>query len=498
MTIEECGGEPLFLALDLGSNSFHLLLASFRQGKMVRLDRRKEVVRLASGLRADGSLSEDVRQLALKTLSAFSPQLRDLPRSHVRVVGTNTLRAARDSKRFLEEAERALGHPIDIISGIEEARLIYLGVAKDLEPREGLRLVIDIGGGSTELVLGDNSPRRLESLYMGCVSYSQRYFPDGRLDRAAYRRAVSAARREVIGVAGQLGYRPWREAVGSSGTIRAIGGMLQQRGHNVITLPALQALRDDILAHDAVDQLCVPGLSSDRSEVIAGGLAILEGLFLELDIAELEVSEYAMREGIIHDLAGRFHHRDKRQETLEEMMDTYHVDVSQAQRVGRVAVDLARQLQLGETDAEVLRWAADLHEIGLAVSHAGYQKHSSYIVQHADMQGFSRHEQAQLGFLLLNHRRKLHEVDAAYGFTPDWRMVLCLRVACLLHRARRGQITTECCAVLRGPMAFTLALDADWLSQHPLVVDDMQAEAKYWKRLGYDLQVEARQGTVQQ
>jgi exopolyphosphatase/guanosine-5'-triphosphate,3'-diphosphate pyrophosphatase len=498
MAIEKRGQEPLYLALDLGSNSFHLLLACFRQGKMVRLDRRKEVVRLASGLNEDGSLSAEVRELALTTLSAFSPLLQGLPRSHVRIVGTNTLRAARDSQGFLEEAERALGHPIDIISGIEEARLIYLGVAKDLEPREGLRLVIDIGGGSTELVLGDNSPRQLESLYMGCVSFSQRYFPGGRLDHAAYRRAVWAARREVTGIAGQLGQRPWREAVGSSGTIRAIGAMLEPRGHPLITLPALQSLRDEILTFNAVEDLSVPGLSSDRCAVIAGGMAILEGLFLELDIAELEVSKYAMREGIIHDLAGRFHHRDKRQETLELMMSTYHVDVNQAQRVGQIAVDLARQLQLGKTQVEVLRWAADVHEIGLAISHAGYQKHSAYIVQHADMQGFSRQEQAQLSFLVLNHRRKLQEVDAAYGFFPDWRLVMCLRIACLLHRSRRGQEVMDVAIAIGDRMAFTLILDGQWLLQHPLVAADLQAEVKYWKRLGYDLQLEQRDGAVQE
>ena len=419
--------EPTYLALDLGSNSFHLVLATFREGKMVRLDQRKETVRLASGLDGDGRLSEEAQERALQALRGFSALVVDLPPSRVRAVGTNTLRVAKNATRFLRRAEAVLGHRIDIISGIEEARLIYLGVSKDLATGEGQRVVVDIGGGSTEVVLGDTKPLWLESLYMGCVSYSRRFFPDGKLKPRAYAKAVRAARRELLGLSGKLGYAMPDEVVGSSGTIRALGGILSAQGQADITLAGLEGIRDAILGFNTTAEIDIPGLSQDRAPVIVGGLAILEALFRELNIAHMQVSDYAIREGIIHDLAGRFHHRDKRQETLEGMMKNYQIDLNQAQRVGNIATRLWQQISLDPQsgDCEMLRWAANLHEIGLALSHAGYQKHGAYILQNADMPGFSRQEQQLLGFLVLNHRRKFRGIDANYGFEPDWGLVLC-------------------------------------------------------------------------
>lgn len=484
--------EPNYLALDLGSNSFHLLLATFREGKMVRLDRRKETVRLASGLGEDGTLSEEAQERALHCLQGFRSLVVDLPPSRVRAVGTNTLRAARNSTDFLRRAEQALGHRIDIISGIEEARLIYLGVSRDLATGEGRRLVVDIGGGSTEVVVGDTVPRRLESLYMGCVSYSQRYFPDGKLRKSAYRNAVRAARSEALGLAGQMGPDSWQEAVGSSGTIRALGSILAARGQQHITLAGLHEIRDELLAFDTVGEISLPGLSADRSVVIVGGLAILDALFQELSIEQMDVSDYAVREGIIHDLAGRFHHRDKRQETLEGLMKAYHVDLPQAQRVGDLAVSLWQQLDRSQdpADCEMLRWAANLHEIGLAISHAGYQRHGAYVLQHADLPGFSRQEQHLLSFLVLNHRRKLKPVKAAYGFEPDWEMVLCLRLACIFTRSRRDNLPAALGLIPTGDHSYLLRLDEQWLSRHPLEKDDLLQEARYWKRVDYTLELE--------
>jgi exopolyphosphatase/guanosine-5'-triphosphate,3'-diphosphate pyrophosphatase len=487
------GGEPVYLALDLGSNSFHLLLATFREGKMVRLDQRKETVRLASGLASDGRLSQDAQKRALQALQGFGSLVVDLPPSRVRAVGTNTLRVAKNSSGFLLRAEAALGHRIDIISGIEEARLIYLGVSKDLATGPGQRLVVDIGGGSTEVVLGDTMPRSLESLYMGCVSYSRRFFSLGKLNRGAYLKAVRAARRELLGLGGKLGATPWEEAVGSSGTIRAIGSMLNSKGQQEITLDGIIEIRDAMLKFNNTADITLPGLSSDRGEVIAGGLAILEALFRELAIDTMQVSDYAVREGIIHDLAGRFHHRDKRQETLEGMMKSYHVDVAQAQRVGDVATGLWQQVASGEpySDGEILRWAANLHEIGLALSHAGYQRHGAYILQHADMPGFSRQEQLLLGFLVLNHRRKFKRMDASYGFQPDWGMVLCLRLACIFARPRRDHMPATLQLSVTGNRKFCLRIDRKWLADNPLVKDDLKIEARHWKRLDYKLRLKS-------
>ncbi len=477
--------EPTYLALDLGSNSFHLVLATFREGKMVRLDQRKETVRLASGLDDNGNLSDEAQERALETLRGFSTLAVDLPSSRVRAVGTNTMRVAKNASHFLRRAEATLGHHIDIISGIEEARLIYLGVSKDLATGDGKRVVIDIGGGSTEVVLGDTRPLWLESLYMGCVSYSRRFFPEGKLKPRAYAKAVRAARRELMGLSGKLGYAMPDEVVGSSGTIRALGSILSAQGQQDITLSGLEGIRDAILRFETTEEIDIPGLSEDRAPVIVGGLAILEALFRELNIAHMQVSEYAIREGIIHDLAGRFHHRDKRQETLEGMMKSYQVDLQQAQRVGSIAVRLWQQISLDPQsgDCEILRWAANLHEIGLALSHAGYQKHGAYILQHADMPGFSRQEQQLLGFLVLNHRRKFRGIDANYGFEPEWGMVLCLRLACIFSRSRRDNLPGKLALRIAGVRRFELELDQAWLDDNPLVRDDLKTEARYWKRL---------------
>lgn len=483
--------EPNYLALDLGSNSFHLLLATFREGKMVRLDRRKETVRLASGLGEDGQLSLEAQERALNCLQGFRSLVVDLPASRVRAVGTNTMRAARNSIDFLRRAEASLGHSIDIISGIEEARLIYLGVSRDLATGDGQRLVVDIGGGSTEVVLGDTAPRRLESLYMGCVSYSQRFFPEGKLRKNHYRKALRAAQSELLGLAGQFGDNSWQEAVGSSGTIRAIGSVLAARGYQAITLAGLHEIRDELLSYDNFAEINLPGLSADRSMVIAGGLAILDAIFQELDIETMQVSDYAIREGIIHDLAGRFHHRDKRQETLEGLMRDYHVDVKQAQRVGNLAATLWTGLDkvTDPGDCEMLRWAANLHEIGLSISHAGYQRHGAYILQHADLPGFSRQEQQHLGFLILNHRRRIKPPKASYGFEPDWPMVLCLRLACVFARSRRDNLPSILALKDTGELSFLLGVEERWLADHPLEKDDLAVEARHWKRAGYTLEI---------
>ena len=458
---------------------------------MVPLDQRKETVRLASGLGADGRLGAQAQERALQALHGFSSLAVDLPPSRVRAVGTNTLRVAKNASSFLQRAEAAFGHRIDIISGIEEARLIYLGVSRDLATGQGQRLVIDIGGGSTEVVLGDTVPRCLESLYMGCVSYSRRFFPDGKLRKKAYRNAVRAARRELLGLSGKFGDESWDEVVGSSGTIRAIGGVLAGKGQQQITLDGITDIRDSILSFDNTADIDLPGLSSDRSAVIAGGLAILEALFRELAIEHMQVSDYAIREGIIHDLAGRYHHRDKRQETLEGMMKSYQVDAKQAQRVGDVAAQLWQQMSGSELldDCEILRWAASLHEIGLAISHAGYQKHGAYILQHADLPGFSRQEQMMLGFLVLNHRRKFKGANASYGFEPDWRMVLCLRLACIFARPRRDNLPRTLRLKVTGDRKFSLRIDGRWLDENSLVEDDLKVEARYWKRLDYKLKL---------
>lgn len=488
--------DEIYAALDLGSNSFHLLLARFDGRRLMVVDRYKDTVRLATGLQDDGNLSDEVMRRALQALEKMAERIRPLPKNYVRVVGTNTLRAAKNRDVFLAKAEKILGVPINIISGLEEARLIYLGVAKDFTPEDKTRLVVDIGGGSTELVLGRNKPLKLESLYMGCVSFSRQFFPEGRLTRRAYEKALLAARSEVQGLASEFSDSNWDQAVGSSGTIRSIERVLDGMGLNrnhVITAEGLEALSQEVIAAKHADLLELPGLDADRRAVFAGGLAVLHGIFDELCIDEMHVSVYAIREGLIYDLAGRLHHRDKRIETIERMMEQYRVDRAQSRRVARLAMTLLQQVehQIETEQAErLLQWAVDLHEIGLSIAHSGYHKHGAYIVANSDMPGFSRQEQQLLSFLVLNHRRKLKPEPEAYGFSPDWRLVTVLRLACLFLRRRDGALVPS--AGIRigfHGVRCRLQLPAGWLDQHPLTREDLLQEKQLLAAIGLELSV---------
>ncbi len=490
----------IYAALDLGSNSFHLLLARFHHGHLVVVDRYKDMVRLASGLGDDGRLDPVAIERALHSLEKFAERIRPLSPERVRVVGTNTLRAASNGDGFLLRAEAILGVPVSVISGVEEARLIYLGVASDVAPDAGSRLVVDIGGGSTELVLGGDQPLRLESLYMGCVSYSRRFFPEGRLSRRRYQRALIEARSEIQGVASQFGSRHWREAIGSSGTIRAIERVLDRLGLNrnhVITAEGLEALVARLLRFDHFSEIELPGLDAQRREVFVGGVAVLQALFIELGIGGMQVSARAIREGMLYDLAGRLQHRDKRQETIEQMMQQYHVDRAQVVRVEALALRLFEQvrdqLDTGpELAQRLLRWAVSLHELGLAISHNGYHRHGAYILNHGDMAGFSRQEQRQLGFLVLNHRRKPSRPEQRQGQPPDWRLAIVLRLACLFLRRRdEAAVPPELSLRFAGETC-QLGLPAGWLEAHPLTAELLRQEARQLRAVGLRLKAGAR------
>jgi exopolyphosphatase / guanosine-5'-triphosphate,3'-diphosphate pyrophosphatase len=489
--------DEVYAALDLGSNSFHLLLARFDGPRLIVLDRYKESVRLGSGLQPDGSLSDEAMMRAWQALEKIAERIRPLPSAYVRVVGTNTLRIAKNRDLFLARAEKILGVPINIISGREEARLIYLGVGKDFTPEDRTRLVVDIGGGSTELVLGRNKPQKLESLYMGCVSFSRLYFPDGQITRRSYQKALLAARSEVQGLVSEFNVSNWDEAVGSSGSIRSIERVLDSMGLNqnhLITADGLNRLAEELIAAKDVALLELPGLDEDRRPIFAGGLAVLHGVFAELKISAMHVSMYAIREGIIYDLAGRLHQRDKRVEAIEQMMEQYRVDRAQARRVNRFAQSLLNQVahQLA-TDAEqaqrLLQWAIDLHEIGLSISHSGYHKHGAYIVANSDMAGFSRQEQQLLSFLVLNHRRKPKQEPEAYGFTPDWRLVTILRLACLFLRRRDAALLPTSVEIAFRGTRCRLRLPAKWLDQHPLTQEDLTQENLLLSAVGIELSV---------
>lgn len=488
--------ERSIAAVDLGSNSFHLIVAQIGADGVRVVDRLRETVRLGTGLDADKRLSGDVVERALACLQRFGERLRDLPPGAVRAVGTNTLRRARNARSFLKRAEEALGHRIEIISGFEEARLIYLGVASGLAGG-ARRLVLDIGGGSTELIIGEGQvPQLMESLHMGCVSMTLAHFPDGRVGRKAWRRAVLAARQELEPVQIAFRVRGWEEAIGASGSVRAVGDVARAAGwtNGAITSDVLARCEAALLEVERIDQIELPELSAERRPVFAGGLAVLRAAFDALGIDRMQVASGALREGLLADLLGRLDAIDERERTVSVLAQRHGVDTGQAERVSRTALDLLAQVAgpwglQAPPHAKLLLWAARLHEIGLVISHSQYQKHGAYVLEHGDMAGFSRDEQSVLAALVRAQRRKFPS-DAFVRLPSPWdrkaqRLAVLLRSAVLLHRSRSDEAVPalRCIAVGR---TYRLDFPSGWLEQRPLTLADLEEEAGFLDPAGFE------------
>ena len=483
-------------AVDLGSNSFHLQVARAVGDQIYPLDSLREPIRLGAGLNREKRLDEESQQIALECLQRFGERLRGFDRHAVRAVGTNTLRVAKNSAAFLKQAQAALGFPIEVVAGREEARLIYLGVSHSLPVSTDKRLVVDIGGGSTEFIIGRAyKPLRLDSTYMGCVSYSRKYFDDGRITKGALKRAELAARNELQTITARFAKGNWSEAFGSSGTARALAEIIQLNGFGdgSITADGLEALRASMIKAGSLDGLDLKGLKSDRRPVIAGGLAIMSAVLSELGIESMGVAGGAMRQGILYDLLGRTQHHDMRDVTVSQFMQRYHVDSRQARRVAALALDLFALFTQGDenpddTAPQYLEWAAKLHEIGISVAYSGYHRHSAYIVQNADMPGFSKMEQNRVSTLVLAHRRTLRKVFAPDADVIDWRMVMALRLAALILRSR-ADIARPSIAAKAGSRTLRLDIDRDWLARNPLTVTALEEEVEEWNATDYKLDI---------
>jgi exopolyphosphatase/guanosine-5'-triphosphate,3'-diphosphate pyrophosphatase len=482
-------------AVDLGSNSFRLQVARVIDDQIYPLDSLKETVRLASGLGPDKSLDAPSQERALACLKRFNERLRGLPPDAVRAVGTNTFRVAKNAKSFLKAAAGALGCPIEVVGGKEEARLIYLGVSHSLPPSGAKRLVVDIGGGSTEFILGAGyEPETMESLYMGCVSFSRRFFPDGRITRIALQKAELAARAEVQAIAAEFSAGHWDEAIGSSGTARALADIFVQNGlsDGAITATGLKQLRALLLKAGDVSSLALPGLSGDRVPVIPGGYAVMAAVFEELGVERMEVASGALREGVLYDMIGRFHHHDKRAATVLEFMRRYHVDEQQAARVARTAAvlleGLERRLEHDEEVARQVDWAAGLHEIGISIAHSGYHKHSAYILSNADMPGFSRMEQERLALLVRAHRGTLAKIAPLVTRPEQWLPIAVLRLAVLLNRSR-AEWASPPLSLHWKPGRFVLSVEKSWMENNPLTETLLEAERAEWRSIGIELEL---------
>lgn len=483
-------------AVDLGSNSFRLQVAKVAEDRIYPLDALSEKVRLAAGLTADKYLDEASQERALDCLRRFGERIRGLDRHAVRAVGTNSLRVAKNAAQFVRRAELALGFPIDVVAGREEARLIYLGVVHSLPPSTARRLVTDIGGGSTEFIIGAGlEPRKLESLYMGCVSHSLRYFPSGKITKNNLAKAELAARGELEVIAAEFAAGNWQQAIGSSGTARALAEILQLNGWSSgdISAKGLEQLRGSLLKAGDIHSVSLPGLRPDRVPVLLGGFAIMAAIFAELKVKRMTVATGAMREGILYDLVGRFHHRDLRDGTVQQFMRRYHVDAGHAGRVEQLALDLFQQIAGAakldiEAQQQMLRWAARLHEVGLAIAHSGYHKHSEYILRNADMPGFSRMEQVQLGLVVLGHRGGLKKMQGLLGSPERLLPALALRLAALFFRSRLG-VTPPDIRLTAAGQRIEVALDEGWLAAHPLTAAALETEVVEWKSVGMRMSV---------
>ena len=488
----------ILAALDLGSNSFHLVVAKRTDSGFRIVDKHKETVRLASGLDVHGSLKKESIKKALNCISRLSERIRDLPTRGVRIVGTNTLRKAKNSEAFIIEAEKIIGHPIDIISGTEEARLIYLGVTKDIGFVDSKTLVIDIGGGSTEIIIGKNSePLMLSSLHMGCISQTLKFFQAGNLDIEVFNQAMVAVAQELEPIS--LSYRDygWNKVLGSSGTIISIYEILEKNGwaKEIITKEGLENLLNRLLSAGSIKKLSIKGVSDDRKDILPGGLAILMGIFKAMKLDTMSVSYNALREGLLFDLVGRIDNKDVRDSTVSALQRDYQIDTWHASVVERSVIHIFDSLQedwsiFNNDYRKLIGWAAQLAEIGLIVSYSQYHKHGAYLLANLDMPGFSEKEKNILSFLVRAQRRKFPAREFRMMGRVE-KKVLCklsimLRVAILLHRSRMD-FPIEKCQLLFTDDTFEITFPKLWMKDHLLTLADLKSEQDYLKAIGYTL-----------
>jgi len=488
-----------YAAVDLGSNSFHMIVASYTDKRIQIIDRIKTMVRLASGLDDNDNLSDESMQRALKCLEEFGQRIREIPQVNIRVVGTNTLRQANNGKRFMARARKALGHPIEIISGREEARLIYLGVANCVYDDLGNRLVIDIGGGSTEIITGKGfDVYNLGSFYVGCANMNRRYFESGNITAKNMQQAILGVRQELEAVEALYKATGWHKAIGSSGTIHAINRIIKNKGwsNEGITHAGLKLLKKELIDAGNINKLDLPGLASNRKPVFAGGLAILCGIFETFDIQQLDVSDGALREGLLYDLIGRHHDQDIRDNTIQEMAKRYSIDLDQAERVRKTAIHLFDQVadswHLNEDiDLKFLEWGAQAHEIGLAIAHAQHHRHGAYLIANSDMSGFSRQEQFKLALLIRSHRRKypIEEINLLPVEESDnaIRLIILLRLAILMNRSRFYTSLPRISASASAD-SVSLIFPKKWLEDNPLTKADLDSESAYIKTVRYAIE----------
>lgn len=495
----------MLAAIDMGSNSFHMVVARVVHGEIRTVEKMGEKVQLGAGLDQKNRLTDEARQRGLDCLKRFAQRLEGMPPQAVQIVGTNALRVARNAPDFIAEAEKVLGYPVEIIAGREEARLIYLGVSHTLSDDEGKRLVIDIGGGSTEFIIGERfEPEELESLHMGCVSFRNRYFPDGRISKRQMDRAITHAEQELLNIRQHYRSVGWKSAVGSSGSIKAIANVLAQLKltDGGITREAMEELRKRLVSMGKVDKLDDLGVRTERQSIFPAGFAILLAAFRSLEIEEMTFADGALREGLLYDIIGRICHEDVRERTITALQKRYHVDQAHGAAVEETAIAAWDQVadQWGlrtDADEDVLRWACRLHEIGLTISHSQYHKHGAYLLRYSDLPGFSQQFQKDLATLVRGHRRKFsqavfEDIDDADDKPRLRYLCVLVRLAVLIQHPRNQEAPPD--FTLHGAdNHLVVEFPPGWLENRPLTLADLKNERDYLTKQDFTLDIRSRE-----
>lgn len=490
-------------AVDLGSNSFRLEIAQLDHGQLKRTEYLKETVRQGNGLDEDRNLTPEAMQRGWECLGRFAERLSGLKKNQVCAVATQTLREARNREEFLARAKQILGFPIDVISGREEARLIYQGVAHLLPQSDEKRLVVDIGGRSTELILGHGyKPQFMDSYRVGSVAWSMRYFPGGSFTSKAFETAEVAAKAVLDEALNSCSPDTWDIAYGSSGTVGAVADVLAAAGWPAGSIAAegLDWLLERLLKAQNADRLRLDGMKDDRRAVIGGGVSVLRAVFDLLNIKEMHVAEGALRHGALYDLLDREHEdTDQRSASVRRLTRKFSIDTAQAQRVSKVACQLMEQLsdvmESGELDRHLrkLGWAAQLHEIGSLISHSDYHKHGAYILDNADAAGFTMNELHRLSQLVLGHRGKLRKIEVALHDQTFAIQLLALRLAVILCHARRDPDLKSLRLRLDADKHFVLQCRAGWRESYPQSAHLLGEESAAWQKTPWVFQLASHQ-----
>ncbi len=487
-----------YAAIDLGSNSFHLLVATFKSGQIHPFESVKHMVRLAAGLDEHKNISEEYLKKAYESLEKLSARIENIPEQHIRIVGTNTLRVARNSRQFLEKAEQILGHEIEIISGREEARMLYLGVAQSTSGNPSRKMVMDIGGGSTELIIGEGvKSEKRESLYMGCVSYTQKYFSDGLINESNWNKALIHALQELNPFIKSFKNQGWEQSIGASGTMRATARIVEANCWSAsgISFAGLNALKQRCFELGEINALSeLSGLSEDRRPVFIGGLSIVYALMKAFSIEQMEVSNGALREGLIYEMQDGPASISVTKRSIRKLVEQFTVDTIQSEIVHRHCEDLidVGNIKIKKRILELLYGAIKLHEVGLSIAHSQFHKIGAFVVNHADMPGFSNQQKLVMATLIRLHRRKISKSVLAPLTEREHEVVMSLlpiiRLAVIFARKRHYE-PVPIDGFYMDMKNIRLTINAEWLIDHSLIKADLKDEIKRWQALGINLAV---------